>query len=362
MFSSQTICYVPYSSGIQLCLSVLSENHFSVSVIVNSPGNGASMTSIQEVVARLTELAPHQLRSSETAYLEYVYPCYCADRVLPFLVERSATLPTYTEAMSFNTPLNERAISEMRRTVLPYTRFTLQEMSQAVAFPTTNSCPNSRAAMNTISGLLEELGLISEGVPSSLMLSLIEQLLGSNKPTSSCSQSTSSCCDPTSRNQNSHLSGMLGKMLAKQLGKLPEASTSTTSQTPNMLLQFIGQRLNSSTTTTPNTVSMSSSGNETCSSRNTSSSSSGICPSSSSSSSSGNMSSSCSDEENVESLTVPIGEILSSFGVPSEGMNSVPLGQMFSNMMSLAGRGSRSSTPEEVTVHTAKPVTTSSTN
>lgn len=152
--SAQVICFVPYSQAcagsVQLRLSVVSEKYFCVAILFK-PGfafavlgdEGKEELSLQQVGQTLANLAPHKCSHSgeENVFVEYTYPSYMMDKVLPFLAERSSCLPCVEEVLAFNPPMGCCG-DRLREKLRPYTKHTLQEMTQQVAFPRAVSVPN----------------------------------------------------------------------------------------------------------------------------------------------------------------------------------------------------------------------------
>lgn len=149
----RTFCYVPFSkesaSFLQLRLSVLGNGFFSVAMLVTFPQqeNKDVESTLTEASTFLSNLATSQRLCSNNCYAEFVYPNYCADRVLPFLAASSANLPSFDEMMALNRPMGENLHSVMLA-VLPYTRHTLEQMAYTVAFSNFTSTQESCCARN----------------------------------------------------------------------------------------------------------------------------------------------------------------------------------------------------------------------
>jgi hypothetical protein len=155
----QVVCYVPYSQettgNIQLRLSVVNEKYFSVAILYKPGfvysvigGEGKEQVTLGQVSQTLAELAPHKFSHSgeQGMFAEYTYPSYTMDKVLPFLAERSAHLPCVDEVLAFNPPMTYCGV-RLRAMLLPYTKHSLQEMMQQVAFPQVTVTPVAKPVL-----------------------------------------------------------------------------------------------------------------------------------------------------------------------------------------------------------------------
>ena len=142
MSSPKVICRVPYSiqDCVTLNLSKLNKETFRISVFITEPLSIFNKDILPNAISSLDTLGFYQYKFTLESRADFTYLTHNADKVLPFLAERSALLPVYNEAMLSDVFYGQNTT---REDILPYTRHSLEEMLQAVSFDPCKSCSSS---------------------------------------------------------------------------------------------------------------------------------------------------------------------------------------------------------------------------